>query len=331
MRRLITALSILLLAASAFCGRVSAATWQCYTYDAAATDPVYQELAKLAEQIQQATGGKISVACHPGGALPINVENIAQSISQNVLQFGLVDSLSYNGLVPPSAVLSLPGLFSSEADLNATVKALTPALRKAFAARNTMMLGIASYPLQVIWSTQKVTSLADLKGATVRVTSAQQAAFVKEFGGTPISLGMPDVPTALQRGMVQDVLTSNVGGGLVWHGLLHYNLRTGPNYVTIMLLANKQQFDALPAAEQQKIEALSATAAQTMTQLLQGRERALTPQFEKDGLIVTRGTPADAADIKQRMQPFWAQWAKQQGPAAQQMLSQVEAVQKQSH
>lgn len=321
-------LSAFLVSVSAFFHPASAATWQCYTYDSAATDPLYLELVKLAGQIKQATGGKVNVACHPGGALPINVENIAQSISQGVLQFGLVDSLSYNGLVPASGVLSLPGLFKSQADLASTVAAITPALRKAFLARNAVMLGIASYPLQVLWSTQKLTTLADLKGATMRVTSAEQAEFVKRFGGTPITLGMPDVPTSLQRGIVKGVITANVGGGLVWHGLLHYNLRTGPNYVTIMLLVNKRRFDALPADQQKKIEALSATAAQTMTKLLQGRENALTVQFQKEGLIVTPGTPADAAEIRQRMKSYWPEWAKQKGPAAQKMLATVEAAQK---
>lgn len=333
MRTLAALLSAVLLSAIAtpFSSPAQAATWQCYTYDAAATDPVYQQLVKLAAEIKKATDGKVTVACHPGGALPINVENIAQSISENVLQFGLVDSLSYNGLVQAAGVLSLPGFFTSEADLNDTVAALTPALRKEFAARDTVMLGVASYPLQVIWSTKKLTSLADLKGATVRVTSAQQAQFVKKFGGTPITLGMPDVPTALQRGIVQDVITANVGGGLIWHGLLRYNLRTGPNYVTIMLLANKREFDALSPAEQQKVKALSNASAHTITDLLQGRESSLTKAFEKDGLIVTPGTPADAAQIRGRMKPYWAEWAKQEGPAAEKMLQKAEAAQKQQH
>jgi TRAP-type C4-dicarboxylate transport system substrate-binding protein len=304
-------------------------TWQCYTYDSAATDPLYLALLKLGAEINKASGGSIALACHPGGALPINVENIAQSISQGVLQFGLVDSLSYNSVVPAAEVLSLPGLYGNESELGSAVTALTPLLKPQFAARDIVMLGVANYPLQVLWSTRKLTTLADLKGMKIRVTTPDQAQFAVRFGATPITLGMPDVPTSLQRGVIQGVLTANVGGGIVWHGLLRYNLRTGPNYVSIMLLVNKKVFDALPPALQKTIASLSADEAGKMTSLLQGRETALTAQFKKQGLIVTPGTPADAAAIKARMQPYLAQWAKASGPTAAKALSTVEQTLKQ--
>ncbi|MDA8049013.1 MAG: TRAP transporter substrate-binding protein DctP [Rhodospirillales bacterium] len=302
----------------------AAQKWQCYTYDAATTDPVYQTLAGLAAAITKASDGQLEVACHPGGSLPIKASTIAQSISEGVLQFGLVDSLSYNSLLPAAGVLSLPGLYANEAELNKAIKALLPTLNAGFAKRNIRVLGISNYPLQVIWSTRKITSLADLKGMKLRVTSPEQAAFAVRFGATPITLGMPDVATSLQRGIIQGVLTASVGGGLVWQGLLHYNLRTGPNYVSVMLLVNKARLSALPAPLQEKISALSAKAATKISTLLQTREDGLTAEFAKKGMVVIPGTPADAQLIAEKMRSYWPKWAKENGPAAAKALAVVE-------
>jgi TRAP-type transport system periplasmic protein len=155
--------AVLLGILSALCGRADAAEqkWQCYTYLPAATDPAYQAFADFAAEISKASDGKLNVACHVGGSLPINASTIAQSIAENVLQLGLVDSLSYNSLVPAAGALSLPGLFPNSAALQNGIKALMPMLNAEFAKRNVVVLGIASYPLQVIYGTSKLTTLSD--------------------------------------------------------------------------------------------------------------------------------------------------------------------------
>src|SRR6266852_6310848 len=47
-------------------------------------------------------------------------------------------------------------------------------------------------------------------------------------GNVPI--GAPEVPSALDRGVVDGVLTANTGGGNTWKDLLKYNYRIGVNY-----------------------------------------------------------------------------------------------------
>ncbi len=325
-RRALLALFLLagLAAAGPAPARAAGQTWQCYTYLPAVTDPAYQALVSLAAEIGQASGGKIDVACHPGGALPIKASTIAQSIAEDVLQFGLVNSLSYNSLVPAAGVLSLPGLFPNEAALGKGVAALLPMLNAEFAKRDIVVLGVASYPLQVIYGTRRITTLSDIKGMKIRVTTPEQAAFAVRFGATPITLGAPDVATALQRGIIQGVLTANVGGGIIWHGLLHYNLRTGPNYVSVMLMVNKRRFEALPADVRRKISALGRAAAARITNILQGREDGLTEDYRKEGMVITPGTPADAALIAARMRSYWPQWAKRNGASGAQALATVE-------
>lgn len=305
-------------------GAVLSQTWQCISNTSSPTDPTYVRLLKLADEIGKASDGKIHVVCHPSGALPIEASSVAQAVSGDVLQFAVADSLAYNSIVPAAGVLSLPGLFNSEAALNKGIAVVTPMLNADFSRRSMVMLGVATYPLQVLWSTQKLTSLDDLKGMKLRVTTPEQAEFAVRFGATPITMGIANVATALQRGIIQGLLTASSGGGRILHEILHYNLRTGPNYVSVILIVNKQHFNALPKPLQAKIAALSRQAANDMTAVLQGTEAQLTEQFKKEGMIVTPGTPAEAKLIADRMRSYWPKWAAQHGPDARRALAEVE-------
>ena len=56
----------------------------------------------------------------------------------------------------------------------------------------------------------------------LRVTSVEQGEFIRRFGGVSLTLGSPDVAAALDRGVVEGVLTASSGGGIAWHDLLKY-------------------------------------------------------------------------------------------------------------
>ncbi len=299
-------------------------TWQCVSNTSSPTDPTYQILLRLAADIGKASGGRITVLCHPSGALPIKAGDVAQAVSEDVLQFAVADSLAYNSLVPAAAVISLPGLFGSDAALDKGIAAVMPMLRVQFAKRNATLLAVANYPLQVLWSTTKLVSLADLKGMKLRVSTAQQAEFAARFGAVPITMGIADVGPALQRGIIEELVTASSGGGRILRDILRYNLRTGPNYVSTMLIVNRRRFDALPKPLQDQIALLTAQAAHDMTSVLRGTEGQLTAEFAKQGMVVTPGTPEDAKLIAARMSSYWPQWAASNGPAAKQALSIVE-------
>ncbi|MFM0007043.1 TRAP transporter substrate-binding protein DctP [Paraburkholderia dipogonis] len=297
--------------------------WRCYTYLPSSTDPAYQSLVTLAHDIGTATNGAVSITCNVGGSLPIKSSTIPSAIRDDVLQFGLTDSGSYTGFVPIAGLLSLPGLYQNDAALDAGIKLLAPKLDQEFAAKNVKLLGISYYPPQVLWSTQKLTSLADLKGQKIRVTTAEQAEFAKRAGAIPVSIDTPEVSAALQRGIVSAVLTSSSGGGRIWHDLLKYNLRTGANYVAVIFTANLTDFNKLTPAMQQKVSALGASAAANLTQLLRTNEASLTDGFAKGGMIVTSGTEGDSKSITAMMRPYWSVWAKSRGPEAEAQLARL--------
>ena len=83
------------------------------------------------------------------------------------------------------------------------------------------MLADYTYPLQVIWGKKKLTSLDDIKGMKLRVAQPEQGEMVRRFGGTSVTISAPEVPSALDRGVVDGIFTAGVGA-VLWKDLLKF-------------------------------------------------------------------------------------------------------------
>lgn len=294
--------------------------WKCYTYLAATTDPVYKRLLDLADEIKRDTNGAIQMNCNIGGSIPIKTSTMVQAVSDNVLQFGMADSGSYSGFIQLSGITSLPGLFSSDDELQKGFAAVASMLDSSLAKKGVKLLGEVHYPRQVFWGVGPITSMQDLANKKIRVTTPEQAEFAKRIGALPVTIGTPEVSSALQSGLIQAALTASAGGGRLWKEHFKSNFRVGPNYVTVLLVANKSGFDALPADVQGKVAARVRRAGQEMTEMLARDEEQLTQEFAKGGMTITRGKPEDFKWIEERMRSYWPEWAKAKGPEAEEAL-----------
>ena len=80
---------------------------------------------------------------------------------------------------PPAgpAVLRLPMLLLSVADMLKAMAILRPYLDHDYAQKGILVLGQYTYPFQVIWGRKKITSLDDIKGLKLRVTSVEEGEF----------------------------------------------------------------------------------------------------------------------------------------------------------
>jgi TRAP-type C4-dicarboxylate transport system substrate-binding protein len=74
------------------------------------------------------------------------------------------------------------------------------------------LLSIIPYPAQVLFSTEKINSLADLKGKKIRASGWTTSEFVKALDATGVTMSFSEVPTALQRGIVTGAITGSLSG-----------------------------------------------------------------------------------------------------------------------
>ncbi len=299
-----------------------AQNWNLYTYISTTSIIPGKAIEDLAKQIEKDSNGDLDIHVHLGGSLPIKATNITQAVSQGGTIQIADDGFPY-GNVPIAGVLNLPMLLPTEEKFQKALDVMMPELKKSFAKKGVELLATYHYTLQVLWSRNRMNSFADINGMKIRVTSPQQAAFIRAFGGTPVTIGTPEVAPALQRGVVDGVITSSTGGGSIWKDLLTHTYRLGPNFFTSYIIANKKAFDSLDPKLQEKIRKTAQTAAEHITEQLRNSEKETTRNMAEHGMVVT---PAKQSDIKEgikRMEPYWKKWASEHGPETTQALERI--------
>ena len=301
----------------------AAENWNLYVYNPVATVAAVKGLNSAIEQIEKDTNGALTIRLHLGGSLPINTTNITPAVSDDVVQMG--DDGYFLGNVPIGGVLRLPMLIRSREEYDKAAAIMTPHLEKAFGRKGLVVLGQYLYPYQVAYSRNKLTSLADFKGQKIRVTSPEQGEFIKRLGGVPVTIGAPEVPSALDRGVVDGVLTANTGGGNIWRDLLKFNFRLGINYFNSVIIVNKDRFDKLSPDIQTKVRKAFADHLPRITQAMEDEEDGLTKKFADGGMTITKPTQADMDEATKVISSYWDQWAKSKGPEAIDALKQVRA------
>jgi TRAP-type C4-dicarboxylate transport system substrate-binding protein len=292
------------------CAQGTATTWTAYTYTPAVQLPPYKALEGIAQRVEQATNGALKIRPNAGGSLPINTQSITQATGDGLLQ--LADDGFFVGAIPMGGVLRLPMLISSREEAERAGTAVRPFMERAYKRRGCVVLSHYWYPPQVIWSTKPTASIEDLKGQKLRVTSPEQGEFIRRFGGTAITIGAPEVPSALQSGTVDGVLTASVGGGRIWKDLLKTNYRLPVNYFDAFFIANDEAFGALPRATQDILRREAETAARSITEEHFREEEDLTRQLAASGITVTEPKPEAVAHARETIAPFWEEWGKRQ-------------------
>jgi TRAP-type transport system periplasmic protein len=301
----------------------AAENWDLYIYNPVATVSAVKGMNVIIEQIEKETNGELKVRLHLGGSLPINTTTITQAVSDDVVQMG--DDGYFTGNVPIGGILRLPMLIRSRDEYAKAAAVVDPYLETAFGKKGLVVLGQYLYPFQVAYSRNKLTSLADFKGQKIRVTSPEQGELIKRLGAVPVTLGAPEVPSALDRGVVDGVLTANTGGGNTWKDLLKYNYRIGVNYFNSVVIANKERFAKLPPEVQAKVRTIVKDNMPLISAAMENDEDNLTRKFAEGGMTVTEPTQADQDEAAKIIASFWDDWAKTKGPDAASAVKQVRA------
>jgi len=304
------------------CVSVDAAeSWKVYSHLPNGTMAGAEGLKQVLETVEKETGGAIKFQMNLAGSLPIAASDITQAVADNIVQFG--DDGFFLGNITIAGILRQPLLLKDSEEYAKALAIVQPHVERAYEKKGVLMLGTYHYPLITVFGNKPIASLADLQGKKLRMTSPEQAAFLKAFGGSGITVNPPDVPSSIQRGAVDGVLTAASGGGRIWQDLLTHNFRLGLDYFQGFFIVNKEAFGKLPPAVQASIRANVAKVAPTITDRLHRTESEAVDEFRKRGMIITEATGADVAEATKRMSEVWAEWAKSRGAEHEKVLAEV--------
>ena len=295
--------------------------WQAYTFWGTPTVVGSKGFRKLVDNIEQASAGELKIKFNLGGTLGINATNINSAVNDDIVQ--IADDAFYQGSVPVATLALLPMLVRNVDEMGKVMEVVWPLAERDYAKKGVTALGYYVYPPQVFWFRGNVASLADIKGRKVRITSAEQGAMVRGFGGTPVQLTSAEVPSALERGVVDGILTASSGGVLAWKEMLKSSYGMGINYHVSYIVANSARLQKLPPALQARVRELARRDLADMTAELQREDGELRKRFSAEGITMNTPKAEEMAQAEKLSREVWAQWTKGHGAEATQALEQV--------
>lgn len=203
-----------------------------------------------AEELYELTDGRLNITVQTQGELPFSGNEMLQVLADNSVQMADLGAGYMGGQCEYVNITMLPYLVSNLDDAYACDEALAPYSDKYLSETfGVKTLFTYQYPGQFIWgSGEAPTCFADLKNRKIRTYAVQQQTFLQQFSAVPVALTWAEVPDALNRGIIEGMVTSAMG---VMDAQLHEaldwvylaNMGPGLNWV----LVSEDAFNELPA------------------------------------------------------------------------------------
>jgi TRAP-type transport system periplasmic protein len=322
-RPAVAAATIALLALVGWHGVASAAEqWNFYMHQSAPNFATSRGAKLFTEQVEKATNGELKIRLHLAGTLQINPSNITQAVGENVVQIG--DDLFNSGNIAVAGIPRLPMLIQSYEDFAKADAVLKPYIEKAFAQKGSTVLASYTYPLQFVWGRKKLASLDDIKGMKLRVAQPEQGELVRRFGGVSITMSAPEVPSALDRGVVDGIFTAGVGA-VLWKDLLKFGYVLIVNVNNSYFIANTDAYRKLSPQLQAELRKAAADAARWDQDTMKTEETDSVQLLTSAGYTFTQAKSDEVMRAVDAMKPYWDEWAKARGPEVVEALGKVRA------
>lgn len=183
----------------------------------------------LAEELAKESGGELTLAIHPAGALGKGPVQQYKRAFEGVADITFCLHNYTPELFPRSQLFTLPGIYKEAVEgTDKLWAALNPHLQVEY--QDIKLLGLwAMSPTVLITREKPVEKLADMAGMKVRTGSPGEAEAVQAWGGVPVTMPITESYNALNTGIVDAVLIQASAIYQPW------NLAEPGKYVTDLL------------------------------------------------------------------------------------------------
>ena len=171
-----------------------------------------------------------------------------------LLKTGVVDiTETYGGYVagelPLIEILEMPGIFPDPETAKKAILAWKPTEAKILDEKaNAVLLAMALYPDQALFSKKPLRKLEDFKGLKTRVHSVALSSLVAGLGGEPLTVAFAETYTALERGTLDAAISGTKPGfGLRWYEVSKYLVGPISMRPHVALAINKHTWKRLPS------------------------------------------------------------------------------------
>ncbi len=314
--------SALTLGASTFAS--AAARWDMPTPYGDGTHQT-QVARSFAEEVNANANGKLLIKVHSGGSL-IKHPEIHRAVKTRQVPIGEVFIGRLGNLNPIFKLDNIPFLATDFDSAEKLYQASKPALNKALAKENLILLYTSPWPAQDLYSNKPVNSLSDLSGLKMRSYSPTTSRLADLMGTTPVNIPFSDVAQAFSTNAIDAMVTSPSTGvnSQSWDYISHFT--TIHAWIPKnMVFANKRMFDRLDSTTQQTILTAAANAEKKGWTLGRRLAVAHTETLAKNGIKVTEPSSKLLTEMETIGETMVQEWLDEAGASGQAVLKDFQA------
>ncbi|MDR3294385.1 MAG: TRAP transporter substrate-binding protein [Clostridiales Family XIII bacterium] len=250
-----------------------------------------QSYELFADKLEEYSGGTITVNTFPSQSLVSDAE-VIDAISNGTVTFAHAVSSYIDPTVKEITPLEIPGAYNGDRYLD-EARVLKPILEEIFEQYNVKFIQCQNQGTPTIFNNKKdITKPEDLKGMSVRTAGKWIGEAVKLWGGSPTTIPLPDLPTAVERNTVDAVYTGvTVYGPWKFYELTDYVTFTSLQENWAALIMNLDAWNKLSPNQQAAVEKAGEDYVAFMNEAIPKEKEELIKFVEDYGVHVTILTP----------------------------------------
>ncbi|MHB2167055.1 TRAP transporter substrate-binding protein [Alsobacter sp. R-9] len=276
-----------------------------------------ENIAQFAKDVEQATGGKLSITIHPNASL-FKAPEIKRAVQTGQAQIGEVLMSLHENEDPIFGIDVVPFLATSFDDAKKLWNASRPAVEKKLASQGLQVLYAVPWPPQGIYAKKDINTIEDMKGLKWRAYNVGTTRIGEIVGAQAVTIQAAELPQALATGVVNSFMSSGATGydSKVWETLSHF-YDTQAWLPKNVIFVNKAAFDALDKPTQDAVLKAAAAAQERGWKLSADKTKWYLDQLAAKGMKVQPPSPALKDGFKKVGEQLTADWLKKAGPDGQ--------------
>jgi C4-dicarboxylate-binding protein DctP len=225
-------------------------------HDIAPPHPRYRHFYQMVADVAKQTSGLLTIAINPGGQVLYPGQASLDAVRSGKVPLTFVNSAFLQSINPSLGFINLPFSVTDETMLKPGVReAVIKLIQSYVEPTGLQVLGIMRGADTIfVFKKHQVRKIEDLKGLKIRVAGpGVYQEIVRSFGAEPSVIPAIEMGAALERGVIQGMITSPGGWGKNVQDAPNGSLVPGLIFYTYFMIADKVWLNRLPADQRQAL------------------------------------------------------------------------------